>query len=140
MLDSRLDDVSAREHGREVAVAEALDPEHGHAVRVLLLAREQVLCAQAVADRPDADADGVGRHAEEGVERDDLVHLAAADVHVVGERVRELGRDRADLAADAAEVVEQARPLDREVLEQRDKAERVDAHDRTSSRSTSGRW
>jgi len=30
---------------------------------------------------------------------------------MVCERVRELGRDRADLSADAAQVVEQARPL-----------------------------
>ena len=30
---------------------------------------------------------------------------------MVGELVRELGRERADLAADAAQVVEQARPL-----------------------------
>jgi len=36
---------------------------------------------------------------------------------VVGERVRELGRDRADLAADAAQVVEQARPLLRQLGE-----------------------
>jgi len=43
------------------------------------------------------------------------VHLAAADVHVVGERVRELRGDRADLAADAPEVVQQARPLLRQL-------------------------
>jgi hypothetical protein len=36
---------------------------------------------------------------------------------VVGERVREVGRDRADLAADAAEIVQQARPLLRQVGE-----------------------
>jgi hypothetical protein len=34
---------------------------------------------------------------------------------VVGERVRELRRDRADLAADAPEVVQQARPLLRQL-------------------------
>jgi hypothetical protein len=38
------------------------------------------------------------------------VHLAAPDVHVVGKRIRELRGDRADLAADAPEVVQQARP------------------------------
>jgi len=36
---------------------------------------------------------------------------------VVGKRVRELGRERADLAADAAEVVEQPRPLLRQLRE-----------------------
>jgi hypothetical protein len=43
------------------------------------------------------------------------VHLAAADVHVVRERVGELGRERADLAADATEVVQQPRPLLRQL-------------------------
>jgi hypothetical protein len=37
---------------------------------------------------------------------------------VVGDGVRELGRDRPDLAADAAEVVEEARPLLRKLGEQ----------------------
>jgi hypothetical protein len=36
---------------------------------------------------------------------------------VVGERVRELRRDRADLAPKAAEVVEEPRPLRRELRE-----------------------
>jgi hypothetical protein len=36
---------------------------------------------------------------------------------VVGERVRELGRERADLAADAAEVVEEPRSLLRQLGE-----------------------
>lgn len=36
---------------------------------------------------------------------------------MVGERVRELGREGADLAANAAEVVEQARPLLRQLGE-----------------------
>ena len=110
-----LDDVAAREHRRDVAVAEALDAEDGDAVRLLLLAREEVLGAEAVADRADADAHGVHRNLEERVERHDLVHLAAADVHVVGERVRELRGDRADLAADAPEVVQEARPLLRQL-------------------------
>jgi hypothetical protein len=34
---------------------------------------------------------------------------------VVGERVGELGRDRTNLAADPAEVVEQARPIGRKL-------------------------
>jgi len=34
---------------------------------------------------------------------------------VVGERVGELGRERADLAADATEVVQQSRPLLRQL-------------------------
>ena len=103
--------------GREVAVAEALDAEDRHA-GLLLLPGQELLRAEAVADGPDADAHGVHRHLEERVEGDDLVHLAAADVHVVGERVRELGRQRADLAADAAEVVEEPRPLLRELREE----------------------
>jgi hypothetical protein len=36
---------------------------------------------------------------------------------VVGERVGELGRERADLTADTAEVVEQPRPLLRQLGE-----------------------
>jgi hypothetical protein len=43
------------------------------------------------------------------------VHLAAADVHVVGERVRQLRRDRTDLTADPAEVLEQPRTVDRQL-------------------------
>ena len=53
------------------------------------------------------------------------MHLAAPDVHVVGERVRELGRDRPDLAADAAEVVEQPRPRDRQLGQERGQGEDV---------------
>ena len=55
------------------------------------------------------------------------MHLAAADVHVVGERVRELGRDRADLAADAAEVVEEPRAVCRQLGEERGQGEDVRA-------------
>ena len=117
MLGRGLDRVAAQQHGRELAVAEALHAEHGHAVGVLPLAREQVLRAQAVADRPDAHAYRVHRHAQEGVEGDDLVHLAAADAHVIRERVGELGSDRPDLAPDPTQVVEQARPLHRQLLE-----------------------
>jgi FdhD protein len=42
------------------------------------------------------------------------VHLAAPDVHVVGDRVGELGRERPDLTPHPAEVVQQPRPLPRE--------------------------
>ena len=90
-------------------------------------AREEVARSEAVADRPGADAHRIGRHLQEGVERDDLVHLAASDVHVVGESVRELHRDRADLAAHAAEVVEEARPLARELRKERREAQHVHA-------------
>jgi hypothetical protein len=54
------------------------------------------------------------------------VHLAAADAHSVGHGVRELGRDRADLAADSAEVVEEPGPLGRKLLEERGQLEDVD--------------
>jgi hypothetical protein len=54
------------------------------------------------------------------------VHLAAANVHPVGDRIRELGRDRADLAADAAEVVEEARSLRRQLREECGEFEDVD--------------
>ena len=125
--DGRLDRVAAGQHGCEIAVPQALDAEHGDAARLLLLAREQVRGAQAVAHGADADADSIHRDAEERVEGGDLGNLAAPDVHVVGERVRELRRDRPDLAADAAEVVEQPRALDRQLCEQRGVGEDVDA-------------
>jgi hypothetical protein len=54
------------------------------------------------------------------------VNLPAADVHPVCYRVRELGRDRADLAPDAAQVVEQARALGRQLVEERGEPENVD--------------
>ena len=91
-------------------------PTHATSTR-LALGASSCARAHAVADGPGADADDVDRHAQERVERDDLVHLAAADVHVVGERVGELRRDRADLAPDPAEVVEQPRPRGRELSE-----------------------
>ena len=53
------------------------------------------------------------------------MHVAVAQVHPVGERVRELRRDRPDLAAQPAEVVEQPRPLRRQLLEQAREAEHV---------------
>jgi hypothetical protein len=71
----------------------------------------------AVADRSGADPEDVDRLLQERVEGHDLVHLAAADVHVVGQRIRELGRERADLTANAPEVVEQPRPVGRELRE-----------------------
>jgi hypothetical protein len=45
---------------------------------------------------------------------------------VVGERVRELRRDRTDLAADAPEVVQQSRPLDRQERQEACQGEDVD--------------
>jgi hypothetical protein len=116
-------------------VPEALDAEDGHAARVLLLARQELLRAEAIADRPDADTDGLHRDLQEGVEADDLVNFAAADVHVIGERVRELGRQGADLAPDAPEVIEQPLPLRRKLWEERCEPEDVDA----ASLQTSGR-
>jgi hypothetical protein len=100
-------------------VAEALDANAFASIytRVLLLAREELLRPQAVAHGADAHANGVHRNFEERVEGHDLVDLAAANVHVVGERVGELGRERADLTADTAEVVEQPRPLLRQLGE-----------------------
>ena len=111
--------VAARQDRREIAVAEAGDLDRTGVLR------EQLARSEAVADGPGADAHRVDRHLEERVEGDDLVHLAAPDVHVVGERVRELRRDRADLAADAAEVVEQPRALSRQLGEQRRCAQHV---------------
>ena len=110
MGDAAEDVVAVQDDRREVAVAEAR-----HLDRAV---REQLARAGAVADRARADAHGVDRHLQERVEGDDLVHVAAAQVHPVGERVGELGRDRPDLAAEAAEVVEQPRPLRRQLLEQ----------------------
>ena len=100
-------------------MAEALDGQDRDAVGALLLARQEVAGAEAVADGADADSDGVDGDLEERVEGDDLVHLSAPDVHAVGDRVRELGRDRPDLAADPPEVVEEPGALGRELLEQR---------------------
>jgi acetylornithine deacetylase/succinyl-diaminopimelate desuccinylase-like protein len=54
------------------------------------------------------------------------VHLAAPDVHSVGDRVREFRRDRPDLAAYAAEVVEEPRPLRRQLVEERGQLEDID--------------
>ena len=103
--------VAAHHRGSEVAVADA---RHLDRARALL---EQRAAAEAVADRPRADPDDVGRQAQVRVERGHLGHLAAADVHVVGERVRELGRDRAEVPADPAEVVEELRALARKLVQ-----------------------
>src|SRR5687768_10483603 len=46
-------------------------------------------------------------------------------VHPVGERVGELGRDRTDLATQPAEVVEQPRALRRQLLEQACEAQHI---------------
>ena len=112
--DAADDVVALHPHGREIAVADAGD--RNCAVRP---------CAHAVADGAGAGARDAGRHLQEGVERYDLVHLAPADVHVVGERVRELRRDRADFSPDPAEVVEQPRPVDRQLGKDRCEGERV---------------
>ena len=55
------------------------------------------------------------------------MHLASADVHVVGERVRQLGRDRPHLTAHAPEVVEQPRALGRKLRQERGQGEDVRA-------------
>jgi hypothetical protein len=109
------DRIALHPHRREVAVADARDRQLAGAGPP----------AQAVADRSGAHADDVDRLAEERVERDDLVHLAAPDVHVIGERVCELGRERADLPADPTEVVEQPRASGRQLREERGEGENV---------------
>jgi hypothetical protein len=113
MRHDRDDLVAARHCGREVAVTEARD------LNCAGRAPEQVACAEAIADRAGADADDVCRHLQERVEGDDLVHLAAADVHVIRERVREVRSDRADFAAEPTEVVQQTRAGRRKLGQQR---------------------
>jgi hypothetical protein len=46
---------------------------------------------------------------------------------VVGEGIRQLGRERADLAADAPQVVEQARPVGRELGQELGEPQDIDA-------------
>jgi hypothetical protein len=109
--DAADDLVAVHPHRGEIAVPNACDFEHTLRMRMILSdGMRMILTAcglpHAVADRPGADADDVDGLLQERVERDDLVHLAAADVHVVGQRVRELGGERADVAADPPEVVE----------------------------------
>ena len=124
----RQDRVAARADGSEVAVPEARHLDDRQRLRGELLSlRQQLARAEAVADGTRADAQRLERHAQERVEGGDLVHLAATDVHVVGERIGELGRDRPDLTPDASQVVEQASPLLRELSEQGRKAQDVDS-------------
>ena len=106
--------------------------------RELLCLRQQLARTEAVAYRPGADAQCVERDLQERVERDDFVHLAAANVHVVGERVGKLGCDRPHLAADAPEIVEQARSLARELGQQQRSAQNVDAGKSRLSAPTNG--
>ncbi len=111
---------AARRGRRELAVPEARHLDDGEPLRrELLRVGEQVAAAEAVADRAGAHAHDVDRQAQVRVERDDLGNLAAADVHVVGERVGELGRDRPDVPAHPAQVVEQPGALARKLLQAR---------------------
>jgi hypothetical protein len=55
------------------------------------------------------------------------VHLAAPDVHVVGEGVRELGSQRPDFAPHPPEVVEEPRALARELRQELREAKDVHA-------------
>ena len=73
------DVVAVQDDGRKVAMPEARNLD-----RTL---REQAARPGAVAHRPGADAHRVDGDLEERVERDDLVHVAVAQVHPVGERV-----------------------------------------------------
>ena len=111
MRHGRDDLVPAHQHRREVAV-----PETGNLDRAGICFQQRP-AAEAVADRPGADPHHVDGQPQIRVERQHLGDLAAADVHVVGERVRELGRHWPDVPADPAEVVEQAHTLARELLE-----------------------
>ncbi len=86
---------------------------------------EELACAETVADRSGAHARSVRRHLQERVERHDLVDLAPPDVHMVGERVGQLHRDRAHLAPDAAEIVEKSCSGAGELRKQRCKPEHV---------------
>ena len=111
---ARQDRVPASAHGCDIAVAEAGNLDYGHSVLdAFLRPGQQVARAEAVAYGPGAHANAVVRQLEVRVERDDLRHLAAADVHVVCERVGKLGRHRPHTAANRAEIVEQLRSLAR---------------------------
>ena len=124
--------VPARHRRREIAVPEARDLDRSR--RRL----EQLASPEAVAHRSGADANGVRRNLEERVERDDLVHLAAADVHVVGDRVGQLHRDRSHLAANASEIVEQAGSLARKLRKQRCEPEHVHRRESIPRSAASG--
>ena len=126
MCDAADDLVAVQDDGREVTVPEARNLDG-----VLV---EQAARPRAVAHRPGAHAHRIDGNLEERVERDDLVHVAVAQVHPVGECVGELRRDRPDLAADATEVVEQPRALGRQLLEQGREMEHVHASSLRSHR------
>ena len=114
---ARQDRVPARADGCDVAVAETGDLDDGEPVLCAFLCLgEQVARAEAVANRAGAHPNAVVRQLEVRVERDDLRHLAAPDVHVVGERVGELGSHRPDATADRPEVVEQLGALARQCV------------------------
>src|SRR5215207_1398287 len=107
---------------------EAFDAKHRGSVRALLPG-EDLVRAEAVADGADADANGVHRRVEERVEGHDLVDLASPDVHVVGDRVRQLGGDRADLAPDSPEIVEEPGARPRELRQELGEPQNIDATD-----------
>src|SRR5215204_3630478 len=102
----RLARVPAQENRGELAVPETLHAEDGRAARLLLLAGEHIPRAQAIAHRADADTNRICGDVQERVKGDDFVDFATPDVHVIGNRIRKLGRDRPDIAANAPEVVE----------------------------------
>ena len=106
-------------------MAETLDAEDGSAARLLLLTCEQILRAQAIAYRSDTDPNRICRDVQERVKGDDLVDFSTPDVHVIGNRIRKLGRDRPDVAANAPEVVEEPRPVFRKLGEDRRQLENV---------------
>ena len=107
---------------------EALNAKHRRSVCASLLG-EELLRAETVADGADADANGVHRHVEERVEGHDLVDLASPDVHVVRDRVRQLGGNRADLAPDAPEIVEEPGARPRELRQELGEPQNIDAAD-----------
>ena len=65
--------------------------------------------------------------------------VAAAQVHPVGERVRELRRDRPDLAPQPSEVVQQPRSLRRQLLQQPRESQHVHCSESTPPQSSSER-
>ena len=103
---------------RVIAGARSQWPRHATSIAPGVLERSSRAPKQSHTGPVQTRRASVGT-CEERVERDDLVHLAAADVHVVGDGVGQLHRDRPDLAADAAEVVEESCPLARKLGKQR---------------------
>jgi hypothetical protein len=66
-------------------MAQARDVDHGDpALGTFLRLCEQVARAQAVAHGARTDANAILRQLEIRVERDDLRHFSATDVHVIG--------------------------------------------------------